>query len=97
MLRRLPKQPDFHDVDRVLEQAGSVLDAMEATYREQVPGWRPSRRRLASRSIHLAFDAVNTAIHTLVIDRDVDGAVERLTDALPLLRRAWAVQTLRTV
>jgi hypothetical protein len=97
MLARLPRSPDLQEVDRVLEHAGSVLDALEEAYSEHVSTWLPRRRAMASRSIHQAFEAVNHAILALVIDHDVEGAVERLTDAVPAMRRAWVVQMLKVV
>jgi hypothetical protein len=97
MLDQLSFSPDVHEVDRVLEYTGDVLDALEAAYSEHVSTWQPKRRALAHRAIHQAFDAVNNAILALVVDHDVDGAVERLTDALPVIRRAWVVQILKVV
>lgn len=97
MLVCLPSAPDVRQVDRILERAGSVLTALDAAHAEQSSTWLPQRRITASRSIHEAFEAVNSAILALVIDYDVEASVERLTDALPLLRRAWVVQMLQVV
>ena len=52
---------------------------------------------MAHRAIYQSFDAVNNAILALVVDHDVEGAVERLTEALPIIRRAWVVQMLKVV
>lgn len=97
MLQRLARPADAREVDRLLEHVGGVLHALDTAYAEHGAGWSAWRRMEANAAIHRAFEAVNDAVLALVVDGDADGAAERLTDALPVMRRAWVVQMIKVV
>ncbi len=97
MLALLPPSPDVHDLDAILQSAGDVLKVIEAAYAEGIATWSAQRQRLADRAIQQAFEAVNTAVLSLVVDDDIEGTIDCLTHALPALRRAWVIQMLQVV
>jgi hypothetical protein len=96
-LAQLSASPALHELDDVIESAGSVLKALESAYLESRSTWPAHRQSRANLSIHQAFEAVNSAILTLIVDHDIEGTVQRLTDALPLMRRAWVLQMLEVL